>query len=82
MHLPPPSPSSTVLHRICSLLPADDARFIASLDPTEYQTYVHAYVAARRHEVSLSRQLSSRIVQILFEFHDAQAAEADLRKGA
>lgn len=65
---------SEALHRVCSLLPADDAVFIGSLDPTAYETYVHAYVAVRRHQVRLDPDLNSRIVEILFEFHDAQAA--------
>ncbi|MFL6173106.1 MAG: hypothetical protein ACJ716_09460 [Marmoricola sp.] len=72
----PSDPRSEVLRRVCSLLPADDAVFIESLDPTAYETYVHAYVAARRHQVPLDADLNSRIVQILFEFHDAQAAAA------
>lgn len=70
----PPYRRSEVLRRVCSLLPADDARFIESLGPTSYEAYVHAYVAARRHQVPLDADLNTRIVQILFEFHDARAA--------
>ena len=76
MEAPSISPPTDVLHRVCDLLPPEQAAFIRTLDPSAYYTYVQTYVAVRRSKVELDRDLQRQLVRVMFDFHDAQAAEA------
>lgn len=76
MDIAPATPidsSTDVLGAVCALLPPEVAGQIRGMDPHKYETFVDAYVAIRRNAVQVDPGLLNRLVEVLFDFHDAEA---------